>query len=229
MIFKRKIFSRLIAIVTIMTFSFVGCESDFDAGFQQTEVPAGTGDWLFDEILNLSNTGLLGNTTSPEAIAQSFQATDDCNVSGFWIKISRTGTFSYNEGTGVGDKLVGYLCENNVGIPDTPDTEFRGYTEKIIISKMDTEAEFVPFVFNIKPHITGGIKYWIKIEIEWDDVPDTTPANGNDDNEDDVNSYITFYYSAGDEYASHNLMADDSGWTPVDGDKDLGIKIWGIF
>lgn len=184
--------------------NMLSCYDGLDDNFQQLEGVSTEGQKVV-EITGAETPGtqkIYGN----KAVAQQFTPTKKYLLYEVRIVLSRTGSFLDT------DKLKVAFCYDSSDSPSAP-SGFFAYDVKL--NAITTNRSEHIFVFNNRPTVNAGTKYWIKVYFADTSIGDET------------NNHILFYQTNADAYSGNYLKTyNGSAWSEVS-NADLGITIWG--
>lgn len=200
---KKSIVACMMAGLMLGGINSLSCYDGLDDSFQALEGVSTEGQKVV-EITGAETPGtqkIYKNT----AVAQQFTPAKKYLLYEVHIVLSRAGSFLD------ADTLKVAFCYDSSDNPSAP-SGFYAYDVKLNAISAD-RSEHV-FVFNNRPTVNAGTKYWIKVYFA-----DTSVG--------DINNYIEFYQTSSDSYSGNSLKTyNGSSWSSDLG-ADLGITIWG--
>jgi len=202
--------SSTMLILLILCF---GCGSDSIGSFQNNDLERRESVLEID-IDDLCEVGTLGESSSPDAIAQSFVLDFNQTITAVDIELSRVGHFT-NEGSTEGDMIFIWLGNNNGNSPDQTLGEGSGLINYVVHGSRSTTRLY----FDSEIELLRDVKYWIVVELQSDGIqPD--PGNSN---------YINFYYNNSSSIYSDGYLIFKEGdsWGNTDYG-DLSIQLWAL-
>lgn len=203
LLFKKTIAAYITASLVVVGASMLSCYDGLDDSFQKLEGVSSEGQKVV-EIIGAETAGTQ-KIYKQNAVAQQFTPTKKFLLYEVRLVLSRAGNFLEN------DTLKVAFCYDNSNNPQVPSGYF---TYDVKLNAISASRGEHIFVFNNRPTVNAGTKYWIKVYFA-----DTSIG--------DENNYILFYQTSNDAYSTNYLKTyDGSSWSEVS-NADLGITIWG--
>jgi hypothetical protein len=201
--FRKIIIALVCAVCSTGIFSVLSCYDGLDDSFQQLEGVSPEGVKVV-EITSATTAGAQ-KIYKNNAVAQQFTPSKKYLLYEVRIVLSRVGSFLDE------DKLKVAFCYDSSGNPGAASGY---YAYDVKLNTISAERSEHIFVFNNRPTVQAGTKYWIKVYFANTDIGDESNC-------------ILFYRTDSDAYSGNSLKTyDGSSWSEVS-NADLGITIWG--
>jgi hypothetical protein len=201
--FRKIIIALILAVCGTGVFPVLSCYDGLDDSFQQLEGVSPEGVKVV-EITGATTAGAQ-EIYKNNAVAQQFTPNKKYILYEVRIVLSRVGSFLDE------DKLKVAFCYDS---SDNPGAASGYYAYDVKLNAISAERSEHIFVFNNRPTVQAGTKYWIKVYFANTDIGDASNC-------------ILFYHTDSDAYPGNYLkIYNGSSWSKVS-NADLGITIWG--